>query len=238
MTCDPILSSTVHTAVLAMCTGDVALLAAVALPHPDLRVLTPAPGDPAARAAALRDLEQLQVRVCSELGERRYLHAYFRGLVHPLVAVATAAGWRLDLRWAIASSRPPTLAMRTARRFVRALVLADRAELEALALDRAGLDLLLGPVPPAGEVGQLEHVAAAMPLCELVPGDSYPDLLGGFATVGDPHRQAGLTVLSGLFDGGELPFLMRQAAGVWRVSTAPYLRAAVAARGGRPGGAG
>lgn len=227
----PQLIAAVRGAVLGLCTGDPQAIRRIALPHPDLARLSRRQATPTEREAVLADLDSLQVVVQSELAGRHVLHVFFRGLIHPMVAVQTPDGWRFDLRFAIAASDPEPEAFGVARRFLAAMLLGDRETLHALAVDPTGLELLVSEPPPAGEVDQLLHVASTMPLTALALGETMPDLLGGVTTVSQRHLDHGYQVLLGLFGGAELPFLVKTFDGTLRVSPAPFIRAAAKARG-------
>ncbi len=227
----PQLFAAVREAVLGLLTGDPQAIRRIALPHPELGRLSRRQATPPEREAVLADLDALQVVIQSEFAGRHVLHVFFRGMVHPMVAVQTPSGWRFDPRFAIAASAPEPEAFAVARRFLAAMLLGDGEALRTLAVDPTGLELLVSEPPPSGEVDQLLHVASTMPLTELRLGEAMPDLLGGVTTVSQRHLDHGYQVLLGLFGGAELPFLVKTVDGTLRVSPAPFIRAAAKARG-------
>lgn len=229
------LVETIRTCLHALHTADPGLLSTVAEPHPALASLTNSRPSQFDAASLATDLSDLQVSIQHRDGERAFVHAYFRGLVQPLIAVSRHGVWRLDMRWSLAAGRPETDQTRTARAFLLAMLLGDLEKLTELAVHPGGLELLVENPPPAGESDQLIHVVEQLSLVELGLGDDFPNLIGGRETVTKQHVDAGIAILLGLFAGGELPFLMKQLDGAWRVVPAPFVRAAVLARGGTIG---
>lgn len=212
----------------ALATGDLALLQSTALPDPELAALLP----PAGSRPRLADdtLEQLQMFAEPMYEAMELLTVYWRGSLHLFVAVPTAAGPKLDLRWQIAAGRPRSERDETARAFYACLLTGDREGLEHLAVDTRGLELLTTNRPPSGEHGQLLHVAEAMALVELRPGERYPSPRG-VETVDERHAKAGLSVLLGLTPAGLVPLIVKQVEGRWKVSPAQFIMAAAQARG-------
>jgi hypothetical protein len=175
----------------------------------------------------------MQISLRDQQPDRLYLHVYFRGLLQPIVVVRTPDGWRVDLRWWIHAMRPPEPMHDVAREFLYAMLTGDQDRLAELAVEPRGIEVLISGPTPSGEAAQLAHVCQAMQLAELGLGEKFPDLVGGTDTVTEKHRAHGLRVLVGLFNGSELPFLMREVDGQWKVSPFHFVRATVVASGGR-----
>ena len=215
--------------------GDRAALAQSALPCPDVDALFARPFPPELRAQLLEQIPGMQVSGRDVSDDRVYAHAYFRGLLHPVVVVRDGARWRMDLRWWASAAKGPNPMHAVAREFLFAMISCDEERLPQLAYDRQGLEILLRERPPAGELAQVAHVCQEMQLAELEVGERFPNLIGGTDTVTQKHRDLGIHVLIGLFNGGEMPFLMRQKDGEWKVIPFHFLRAAAGSAGGTAG---
>lgn len=228
----PALQTAIRTCLIAQIRGDAALLATVARPDAELAVLLANPAPAAAQPELLAECERLQMWAQPLYDDLTLLTVHFRGTLRLLVAETLPDGQeRLDLRWWIAASRPTSERDATARAFYAHLLTGRLDELQALCIDARGTELLAGNRPPAGEHGQLEHVAETMALRELAPGERYPSP-NGVEAVDARHAKAGLTVLLGLTPEGLVPFLMKQVSGQWKVSPALFVMAVVKARGG------
>lgn len=199
--------------------GDLEALREAALPHPNLADLTQG-RTPSGNLAD--EIENIQMHLVSELpGGRVIVHTYFRGMVMPVAVVSTPAGWRVDVRWWLAAKGEPSEAFVTARMFMYAVISADLGALTELAQPNPALEVLIGTPPPAGEMGQYQHVCEEMPVIELAPGEHYMKPDGSLGTVsveqcggsGEDERK----VILGQFSGNEIPFFMRRMGGRWRV---------------------
>jgi hypothetical protein len=211
-------------------TGDRALLASVCLPHPDLDRLVGA-RPPAAAAVVERELEGVQISG-HDLGEGRFLaNVYFGGVVHLMLLRTVPGGPRVDPRYAIAAMQPDDERRNVIRAFYYALLTSHEEALHELAFDARGVDLLVGEAPPAGECGQLEHVASMMGIAPLRIGDTFVTAKG-VETVNAKHAEHGIEVFSALTPEGELPFLLKQRDGAWKVMPFHFIQMAVVARGG------
>lgn len=221
--------ATVRTFFRALLTGDRELLASVSLPHPELATLTPTQPPHASVATMLGELQRLDVRADELPGDRHLVQAGLGGMVHLLVVHESKAGPRVDLRYLIESQKPDDARRTTARAFYRAMLLGDAPTLQRLAFDARGVELLAETPPPAGEHGQLAHVAAAMGLVELSAGEAFA-VPNGVQFVGPRHAEMGIVVLSGLTPNGEIPFLLRQRDDEWKVIPFHFVQAAALAR--------
>lgn len=229
------LDTVIRSCYRAAIEGDRVGLERSALPNPGLEAVLANRCPAELRERLVREVAEMQINLRQQTEDRAYLHAYFRGMANPVVVVRTEHGWRMDMRWWIASLRAPDELQMTAREFLYTMLAADQERLAELSVDPRGIEVLTKDHPPAGEMGQVQHVVATMPLAELATGESFPDLLGGSETVTERHRQHGIRVLVGLFDGGEVPFLLRQVEGKWKVVPFHFIRAAVVAAGGQVG---
>ena len=94
-----------------------------------------------------------------------------------------------------------------------------------------GIDLLVGDRPPSGEHGQLEDVVATIGIVQLESGEPFV-VTKGIEFVGARHAEMGIQVFRALTPVGEVPFLLRQRDGAWKVIPFHFIQAAVVARGG------
>lgn len=214
----------------ACLTGDRELLAKVCRPHAELASLAAKrPSQPP--TALLAELDRLQTSVRDVGDEHQLVQAYFGGTVQLVVVHRTPDGPRVDPRYAIEALRPDDERRELIRRFYYALLVGDGDTLRDLAFDARGTELLVGPSAPAGEHGQLEHVAATMGLVRLEQGEPFV-VPKGVEFVGPRHAELGIEVWSALTPSGEIPFLLRRRDGAWKVIPFHFIQAAVAARGG------
>lgn len=223
-------AAVVRTYFRALLTGDRELLASTSLPHPELASLVPARSPSATVAPMLAELGHLQLTHDELPAERHLVKAFLGGVVHLLVLRDTPLGPRVDLRHAIEANRPDDDRRRAARAFYRALLLGDLPRLRELAFDDRGIELLTGHEAPAGEQAQLLHVAEMLGLVELAVGEPFA-VPNGVQFVSDRHAEMGITVFSGLTPSGEIPFLVRQRDGAWKVIPFHFLQAAALSRG-------
>lgn len=221
----------VRTFLRAQITGDADLLATAALPHAELGRLVTSPSPRPATGDLLAQLERLNLRTEPLGGGRHFVRAIFGSSIQLLVVHDTPAGARVDARYPLEAMRPDDERRRLIRQFYLALLLGDGERLAELAFDARGLELLVCSAPPAGEHGQLEHVAATMGLVQLQNGEPFV-VPSGVEFVGPRHAELGIEVWSAITPGGELPFLLRRRDGGWKVIPFHFIQAALQARGG------
>lgn len=216
----------------ALIAGDAAGLARVALPHPELVELARhrPTADVAARLRA--ELASPQIRVL-ELGHDRSLaQVYVGGTVQLLPLQGHDRDVRIDARYLLAARHGDDAPRAVARAFYRALLFHDLHTLTELAFDARGVEVLAeGSAPPPGEHGQLELVVEVLALAELAVGEPFPTP-SGLQFVTQKHQELGIRVYRGLVPDGELPFLLRQRDGAWKVIPFHFVQAVVVARGG------
>lgn len=216
----------------ALIAGDAAGLARVALPHPELAYLVGhrPKADVAARLRA--DLASPQIRVV-ELGHDRSLaQVYVGGTVQLLPLQGRGDDVKVDARYLLAARHADDAPRAAARAFYRALLFHDLQTLTELAFDARGVEVLAeGSAPPPGEQGQLELVVDVLALTELALGEPF-QTPSGLQFVTQKHQELGIRVYRGLVPDGELPFLLRQRDGAWKVIPFHFVQAVVVARGG------
>lgn len=222
-------SGVVLAFVRALLRGDVDGLAELALPHPELRQLV-SPAPPGAAQRLLDELEHPQLHGEELVGDRFVVRLFLGGCLQVLLLRGTKEGWRIEPRYLLAARRADDERQAPARAFYRALLLGDLPTLQHLAFDARGTELLAEHAPPRGEHGQLEHVADALQLIELGIGEPF-QVPTGIEFVGQRHRELGIVVLSGLCPSGEIPFLLRQRDGQWRVIAYHFVQQALLQRG-------
>ncbi len=205
------IAAVIKACLLAIFRGDLAALQRVSLPHPDLAQIvagrTPPPG-------IEDEVENVQLHLMNDGQQRAIVHTYFRSMIMPTALARTPDGWRVDMRYFLAAGGPPTPAMQAARMFMYAVVTADLELLVQVAQPHADLGQLIGPRPPSGEFGQLQHVCEEMPVIELRAGETF-DSLGDSRTVSEAETTGDRRVVMGIFSGAEVPFLARQAGDRW-----------------------
>jgi len=215
----------------AQVTGDKKALAAVTLPHPQLDVLVPPPPD----YRVLTGFPHLQVDSQETSEGHFFARAFVNGTVQLFVVRATPQGLRIDPRYAIDATREDDEQRRVARRFYLALLTGDVDTMRELSFDARGVELLAeGGSPPAGEHGQLEHVASMVGFTKLEQGEPF-QVPTGVRFVEAQHREHGIEVYNALTPDGEIPFLLRRRDGAWKVIPFHFIQAVVQARGGTMG---
>lgn len=227
---EPIVSAA-RTFLHAQLLGDRELLVSSCLPHPELASLLPTRPPHPALAERLGELDRMQASTLELRNQRHLVRAYFGGTIHLLVVQETTDGARVDPRYPIEAQRPDDERRALVRRFYLAMLLSDGDQLRELAFDARGVELLVGERPPSGEHGQLEHVVATMGIVQLEQGESFV-VPKGVEVLGARHAEFGIQVFRALTPGGEMPFLLRQRDGVWKVVPFHFIQAAVVARGG------
>lgn len=212
--------ATVRTFLRALHTGDRELLTSVALPHAELGRLLP---DPATAGAATSTMTP-SITAVDLPGERELLTVQCEGRQHLLVVHQTQFGPRLDLRLQIAAAQPDDARRTAARAFYRALLCGDLATLRQLAFDATGIEAL-GTADARPSLLEVEPAVQALALVELGLGEAFP-VPNGVQFVSARHLELGIVVLAGLVPNGEIPFLLRQRDGRWRVITLHFLQSA------------
>lgn len=226
---DPVVD-VVRSFLRACLTGDRDLLMRVCRPHAELASLAASRPDQAP-TQLLAELDRSQIAV-HDLGDDRHLvHAYLGGTVHLVVVHIGPKGPLVDPRYAIEALRPDDERRLLIRRFWFAMLAGDADLLAELSFDARGTELLAHGAAPAGEHGQLEHVAATMGIVQLGQGESFV-VPKGVDFVGPRHAELGIEVWSALTPSGEIPFLLRRRDGAWKVIPFHFIQAAVVARGG------
>jgi hypothetical protein len=142
--------------------------------------------------------------------------------------VRRAEGWKVDIRWWIASteamssarSNPPGSPDRTVRALLAAMLQFDRQRAATFLTDPRALNVLFTGAPRTREPsGVLEATAEEMPLVEIGPGEFYPSpgqrVIEGGST--DDRK-----VLVGLFGPVEIPFVLRRQQNAWKVEAEPF----------------
>lgn len=228
-------AAAVRTYFRALLTGDRDLLADVSLPHPELDRLVPTRHALPGVAPLLADLERLQLRHEPLPGERHFVQAWVGGVLHLLALRDSLRGPRVDLRYALGALQPDDERRTVARAFYRAMLFGDLDMLRELSFDARGVELLAERTPPAGEWDQLAHVADMLGLAELAVGEPVA-VPNGVQFVSQRHAEMGIAVFSGLCPSGELPFLLRQRDGAWKVIPFHFIQAVALARGATIGG--
>ncbi len=155
-----------------------------------------------------------------------YVVAHHRS---PLVMVLqmTASGWKVDPRWwigmvGLASSDAPKQGTPAyaARRLLSAMIAGDKAEAARIAVPGASMALLFDGAPSQREPsGVLDAAADEMPIVELKPGE-FRRLPTGQVVEGSSRPDVKLLV--GMLGPVEIPFIVRQIGGSWRVEPQPY----------------
>jgi hypothetical protein len=219
----------------AMLTGDRELLRRSALPDPRLAHLAPSQPPMASIAPMLAVIDRMPLHGSVLAGDRWLVQATLNGMVHLLVVRQQKPDEaRVDARYLLAFGTPDDERCKVARAFYRAMLLGDLATLRELAFDARGVELLAEQAPPYGEHAQLEHIAATMSLIELGLGEAFA-VPNAVQFVGSRHVEMGIVVLSGLTPNGEIPFLLRQRDGAWRVIAFHFIQGAALARAGVAG---
>lgn len=206
----------------------------LALPHAGLGALAASAPPPARRSALRAELAQATWRAQPNGSDRQLVHVWLPSRVEVLPFVRTAAGWRVDARWAVAAVSPDDALRRVARAFYGALLTGDLATMQQHAFDARGLELLAGGAPAPVDRWDLDLQAAMIAFVEVADGESYPTPTGP-QPVTTRHRDHGIRVLVGLTLAGEVAFLLRQRDGVWTVIPFLFVQAEVLRRGGSLG---
>jgi hypothetical protein len=236
----------VRTLVRALAMRDARAFQAITLPHPRAaRLLNAEPLTDEGRAEAERRLESLQVRLEDDFLLRgapvspdvrgdypvgTVGHAIAAGQGGPMAVrlVREAEGWKVDVRWWVAmldaatSSAPPSQDSpdSVVRQFLLAMIALDREEALRHVVPDVSPDVLFAGAPRQREPsGVLEAAAMEMPLVQVGPGEFYR-LPSGRVVEGQGTAER--TVVVGQFGPVEMPFVLRQIDGRWRVEAEPY----------------
>jgi hypothetical protein len=142
--------------------------------------------------------------------------------------VRRAEGWKVDIRWWIASTdllssaraNPPGSPDRTIRALLASMLRLDRPRAATFLTDARNLDALFAGAPRSREPsGVLDATAEEMPLVEIGPGEFYPTPSKRVVEGGSTQDRK---VLVGLFGPVEIPFVVRRVDNVWKVDAEPY----------------
>jgi len=132
-------------------------------------------------------------------------------------------GWKVDLRWWLASieqqsSEPkrgtPEYAIRS---LTAALAAMDRTTAAKFATPGASMDLLFRGAQREPS-GMFDALAMEMPLVELKPGEFFPIR----DRIVEGSAQPELKVFVGQFGVVEIPYVVHRSNGDWRVEPQPY----------------
>ena len=214
----------------ALLAGDAAALARVAMPHAELATLVAQRPAPATVARLRGELQTPQVRVLELANDRLLAQVYLGGSVQLLPLQRASDGVRVDPRYALAATHPDDAPRTAARAFYRALLFGELAALQELSFDARGVELLVSNTPPGGEHGQLEMVVAMLALVELALGEPFT-VPSGTQFVTPRHVEMGIRVYTGLTPDGEIPFLLRERDGAWKVIPFHFIQSVAMARG-------
>jgi hypothetical protein len=238
----------VHAFVRALALHDAREFQAAVVPHPRAaRLLNTEPLTAEGRGEAERRLGSLRVRLEDDFQLRGEPvapdakgecpvgttgHAVAAGQGGPMLVtlVRQAEGWKVDVRWFLAmldaatAAAPPAQGSpeRVIREFLIAMISLERDEALEQVVPGADPTLLFAYAPRQREPsGVLEASAMEMPLVEVGPGEFYR-LPSGRIVEG--VSTADRKVLVGQFGPVEMPFVLRQVDGSWRVEAEPYYR--------------
>jgi hypothetical protein len=89
----------------------------------------------------------------------------------------------------------------------------------------------LGSRPPAGEMGQYEHVAMSLPVIELRPGDEFRASTGEIEKADDRCIGPNKKMMLAQLHGAEIAIPLEKLNGQWRVNPGPIV--AMMAQGAR-----
>lgn len=137
--------------------------------------------------------------------------------------VKQADGWKVDVRWWLASIEQQSSEPKrgTPEYAIRGLTLAlaamDRSAAAKFAMPGASMDQLFQGAQREPS-GMFDALAMEMPLVELAPGEFYPTrdrILEG-------SSQPDMKVFVGQFGVVEIPYVVRRVNAEWRVEPQPY----------------
>jgi hypothetical protein len=147
----------------------------------------------------------------------------------PMVMVLEkrAEGWKVDPRWWLAAVEMSAgvysengTPSSSARSLLAALLDGDRDRAAALATPGASMELLFAGAPRQREPsGHLEALVAEMPIVEMKPGE-FRRLVTGEVVEGSTSSESRLLV--GLMGSVEIPFVVVNVGGAWRVRPQPF----------------
>ena len=144
-----------------------------------------------------------------------------------MVPLCGARSWRVYLRWWLAMTDLMSGAMPkrgtadyAARALAGSLVTLDRQSAIKLVMPGSDLTMLFDGAPRQREPsGVLEASVAEMPLVRIGPGEFYPMPSGRIV---EGTNKDDDQVLVGLFGPTEIPFVVHNVKGEWRVEAEPY----------------
>ena len=161
------------------------------------------------------------------VGTTVLFRAAHRGGPMTVPLVRRDEGWRVDVRWWVAMIDLMSGAMPkrgtadyAARALAGALVTLDRQSAIKLVMPGSDLAMLFDGAPRQREPsGVLEASVAEMPLVRIGPGEFYPMPSGRIVEGTNKDDEQ---VLVGLFGPTEIPFVVHNVKGEWRVEAEPY----------------
>ena len=147
-------------------------------------------------------------------------------IVVPLVR--RPEGWRVDIRWWIASTdlmssaraNPAGSPDRSIRALLASMLRLDRQRASTFITDPRAVGTLFAGAPRSREPsGVLDATAEEMPLVEIGAGEFYPAPSKRVVEGGSTDDRK---VLVGLFGPVEIPFVVRRIQNGWKVEAEPY----------------
>lgn len=225
MAVEPEIRDVMERIFVALFSGTLQDIKAVALDHPDLSIfIEKRPNIERVEERA----KDLQLHKIAEYPDGHVIiHAYFMGTIMPMTLVKGPDGaWKADLRWWVSTLRPRTELFEKARACLYGMVTGNPNLVERTCLPNDDLALLSKNGAPAGEHGQYEDVCANMPMVELAAGEPYPWPMGQTLVATAEETTGDRRVLMAQFGADEITFKMHHVNGEWYVDASPFIAVA------------